>query len=364
MSQFILSALQDVVPTHTGPIPKEVIDYANYLYLSSKSSCPLAAQLEIGRCHLCCFLTVDKFKNKFDLPDPSVNRIPIPKRKAVTVLADFRHKLSGAGSKQGADLLRTPTKRRVVQLATPETTPGRKRVVDLTEQTTPSKRRNVLNTPESTPKTLRNEEPDKVDAGTAAKSLQKRLLAAADDVKGPAKRGRKKGFKLLSMADRSLNDDTIITTPHLVAFCNKFYLPEEITRCILETYKHYYYRTKSPWGLLCGLVSIAYLHLNQDKVVQNMGFKTKFFKNLQIHQNGGLKYNELVDWVALVEKLCDNEKWIKDLGGREMLESETKLPFGLPTLNSFVTPRVCYFSDRMEAEYVTWINRIKQSTGV
>ncbi|KAG7884923.1 hypothetical protein KL938_001180 [Ogataea parapolymorpha] len=362
MSQLILSALRDVIPTLPEPYPREVVDYANYMYISSKQTCPLAAQMEIARFHLCCFLAVEKLKDKFDLPDPNLNRIPAPKRKAAAVLEEFRNQLTGR--KRHVEPPITPSKRRIIELATPESTPGKRRANALTPRSTPSKTRNMLATPESTPRSLKteikNEQP--LYIGSAAKSLQDKLLAAADEIKGPSKRGRKKGFKMLSMADRSLNDDTIITTAHLISFCNKFYLPEDITKNILKTYTNYYYRTKSPWGLLCGLVSIAFLRLNREKVDAKMGFKTQFFKNLQVHENGGLKYNELLDWIALVEKLCETEKWVRDLEDKDLLTTKSKLPFGLPTLNSFIGNQVCYYSDGAIREYENWIGSIKKQT--
>ncbi|GME80338.1 unnamed protein product [Ambrosiozyma monospora] len=221
------------------------------------------------------------------------------------------------------------------QLMTPESTPSKSRVID-----TPTK---------SQPTTPRKR---------GRPPLKERLLEVANEKNSrsslPSTLKSQRKTKTASSATKS-KGQPMITSAHLVSFCNRFYLPENVTRNILDTYQVYYFKTNNPWGLLCGLVAIAYLRLNTDKIENQIGFKSKFYRTLQTLQNGGLSFSELSNWASLVEKLCAGEKWIRDFYDFDAKNSnDRKVAFGIPSLNSFITPELSYFSPEVDAKCQAW----------
>ncbi|ODV85042.1 hypothetical protein CANARDRAFT_28762 [[Candida] arabinofermentans NRRL YB-2248] len=405
-NQFILNAFRDILPTESEPFPKELTDYANLLYLTSKSKASLTPQFEVARYHICCYLSAEKFATEFELAEPSVNKIPVPQRKIRSLVNEFKRSLINGG-RQSAPT--TPKKRRAEsQLATPQSS-GKKKLVSsydsvrsnakhlhspLTPASTPQKHGRIQKrlehgdsdieddkeeptydnpyvTPTSTPSKKR------ITSITKPKtsSIKDKLQMAAnekdeDDIEEeqwqdvPMKKEKIAKQKPKSKVGKTDGSTGTITTAHLVSFCNRFYLPEEITKNILKTFQDYHYRIRNSWGLLCGLVSIAYLRMNSERVESQLGFKSKFYKNLQLLQNGKLKFEELTNWIKLVENLCGHEKWIRDLDDLYNLKSESQLPFGIPSLNSFISADTCYFSNRMADEYETWVEKISRGRAI
>ncbi|VEU23406.1 DEKNAAC104634 [Brettanomyces naardenensis] len=352
-SQFIVNSLRDIVPTLEEPYPRELIDYANSLYSLSKVKQALNPHFEVARYHLCSYLTVEKFRGRLLLPEPTSIKIPIPGRKLRSVILDFRKSMMRPSSSPETPPS-TPRKRRRRQKQFP--TPSSKSF----KRQALGESGNPYLTPDSTPSSrgIINLDSKEFSPIKGKKNLQMELLAAAaedahDEVRTPKRRGRKPGQTV------TISKGPVISTALLVSFCNRFYIQEDTTRKILKTFKEFHLRVKNPWGLLCGLVAISFICLNRDLINNKIGYKSKLYQNLQILQTGGLKMEEIGEWVKIVESLCAEEPWIKELeelpGGKNYRRSV----FGIPSLGSFISSSVSYHSVQMDSAYREWLSGIQ-----
>lgn len=349
--QFIVNAIRDIVPTLEEPYPKEIIDYTNSLYSLSKVKGSLDSQFELARYHLCCYLTIEKFAERLQLPEPSSSKIPIPSRKIRSTVVNFRRSLLARPQQLDTPPSTPRKRRRRRQLDTPESTgkhPSRRG--------TPSKL-NPYATPESTPSRngVINLDSKEFATPSKAKNIREQLLAAAQE---PKEASPSPSLSPSGKKRRRTTQKPTISTAMVVSFCNRFYLSEEITAHILATFSDFHRRVNSPWGLLCGLTAIAFSEINRTLMQNRIGYKSKLYQNLQVLQRGGLRTDEITEWVKIAQHLCSQEPWIKEL----KLRRETEYPKGIASLTSFLTPSVCYHSPEMDRSYRRWINSIQETS--
>lgn len=349
---FIASAFRDIIPTAQQPFPPKLISYANSTYQSTKMSLPLNATEEAARYHICCFAVVEFFQQKYNLPDPIMNKIPIPARRVNALLPNVRI-----------------TVNRIIESSTPQSTPfstpQSNRVVDYLQ--TPTSQNNTYSkATQSYIDQVRNAKLQSIDH--AKKSLKDKLMTEGT-MSPPTTPKKPKASPVKYTASRPRTKSTI-TTPSLIAFCNQFYIPEHITVRILQTYKIYRHVVGNSWGLLVGLVGISYLKLNKAKMSAKMGLRAKVVENLHRLQQGGLTQGEVKMYMREVARMIASQKWIKDAKFEseeteiEQADNNDIEEYPLTPLNSYLDPSVGYYSMMDSANVEKWVRRIKRTANV
>lgn len=327
-----------------------MVNYANSLYSSSKMTLPLAATEDIARYHLCCYVVIENFQSLYNLPDPFQTKIPLPGRRLNTLLGTFR-------SLFAVMLESTPRANRIVdtlQLQTPQTTPQ-----VAYAKSTPSHIDEVINRKiQSIDSTRRSLKDQLTSLGSPPATPKKTPRAQKALQTSPAK-----------LAPYRSRTKVVITTPLLISFCNKFYIPEHITLHILQTYKLYRNIVTNSWGLLVGLVGISYLKLNKDEIHRKIGLKNSLFDTLHRSQQGGLSLQEVKTFIREVTRMVAKQKWIKEA---KFEDSETQLDTvdidgflnpddPLNPLSSFLDFSVAYITLKDSPNVEKWVKKIKRS---
>ena len=363
---FITSAIRDILPTTPEPYPSEIISYANSLYTSSKRTLPLSGNDEVARYHLCCYVTVEYFQSMYSFPDPFQNKIPLPRKKLVGLLQNFRTLFSTM-------IASTPMAKRIVNLEylpTPSTGSSGKAdpSFSLSTQSYIDKvRSSKYNTLDSVRKSLK-------DA-----LLQERPSETQDNssVQTPPSTPRKSPRKVrntyspssVKLSPYKSRTRIVITTPILVAFCNKFYIPEHITQHILQTFKLYQHVVTNSWGLLVGLVGISYLQLNKKEIRQRIGLRSRLLDTLHSFQQGGLTDIEVKRYIREVTRMISKSKWIKEARYAdedaviETGDGSAEHDLALNSLGSFLDSTVEYVTMKDTAQVERWVRTIKRTSG-
>lgn len=362
---FITSAIRDIIPTTPEPYPSEIISYANSLYVSSKLTFPLSGDEEAGRYHLCCFVTIEYFQNMYNLPDPFQNKIPIPRRKAAALLQRFRTLFSTM-------IASTPMAKRIVDIAAlPTPSTGSSTQTDASSKLnfSPSTqsyidkvRASKYNTLDSVKKSLRNALMDEENS-TTNDVLQ---TPPSTPRKTPRKAKRIENATPVKLSPYKSRTRVVITTPILVSFCNKFYIPEHITQHILQTFKLYQHVVTNSWGLLVGLVGISYLQLNKKEVKQRIGLRSRLIETLHRIQQGGLSDIEVKRYIREVARMISKSKWIKEAhyADEEAIidagDGAAEQDFALSSLGSFLDSSVEYVTMKDTDQVERWVRSIRR----
>lgn len=345
---FISAAIRDIIPTFSQPYPPKLISYANSTYQSTKISLPLNSIEEAARYHICCFAVIEIFKESYNLPDPIMNKIPIPVRRVNSLLPNVRNLLN--------TIIATAQK-------TPFSTPKSNRVID-DLQTPTSEYTAYTKATESYIDQVRNAKLQSIDH--VKRSLQDKLMSEV--TLSPPTTPRKQNLSATKYGTKS-KGKTTITTPVLIAFCNQFYIPEHITVRILQTYKIYRHIVGNSWGLLVGLVGISYLKLNKAQVKRRIGLRARLVENLHNLQQGGLMLNEVKMYIREVTRLVTSQKWIKD-AKYESDETEidqdegNEIEYALASLTSYIDPSVEYYTMMDSPKVEKWVRTIKRTANV
>ena len=344
-----------------APYPHEIISYANSLYTTSKITLPLSADEETSRYHLSCFVVIESFKSEYNLPDPFRNKIPINTNKKLNLLLNsFRNTFNSMI----------------------ESTPRSNRTVDIQMNTPPSSGKYLKSTP-SHIDSIRALKYNKIDQ--VKKSLFKDLKNSINDgitmspPQTPKNKNRiSKDTKLSPYKSRT---KIVITTPILVTFCNKFYIPEHLTSNILRTFKLYQHVVMNSWGLLVGLVGITYLQLNRQELSKHLGGKSRLINLLHISQQGGLSNFEVKEYIREVARLISTQSWIKNAkyedydddnddndavnenntNEKNTNDNNKELYNKIyPSLTCFITPSVQYYSMRKSPQIEQWMKHLRE----
>ncbi|ONH77814.1 Origin recognition complex subunit 6 [Pichia kudriavzevii] len=351
-SLFITSAIRDLIPTHPEPYPGELVNFAHSLYTASKMNVPLSGSDEIARYHLACYTVVEYFKDSYSLPDPFLTKIPIPSKRFNQLLFAFKTTMTTITQN-------TPKAKRIVdvQLQTPSTTPfSSKSTESYIDKIRQSK--------------LKQQD---LQQQQVNRSLTNQLLeVAATPPSTPQKAPRSKRTQLSpsKLSPYKARPKLVITTPILVSFCNKFYIPEHITMHILQTFKLYKHVVPNGWGLLVGLVGISYMKLNKQRISKKLNLKTKLFKLLHVTQQGGLSYDECKQYIREVTRMICTQKWIKEAKYDFDTDTETEsLMKGIAasdsvmsSLGSFLDSSVLYVTMKDSPKVQKWVKSIRRTT--
>jgi origin recognition complex subunit 6 len=352
MSQlFITSAIRDIIPIHPEPYPREIINYANSLYTNTKYSLHLQPSEEPGRYHLCCFVVVEHYQQQYSLPDPSISKIPLPNKRVHALLLQFRENFLKM-------LQSTPRTKRTVdlQLPTPSST-----------STSSSLKLSYTSQSESYIDKIRQDKQINID--TAKRSLAAQLASEVDlSVISPPTTPRKLKSPLKTSSPLSpykSRKKTVITTPLLVSFCNKFYIPQHITAHILRSFKLYQHVVTNSWGLLVGLVGIAYLQLNKHHMRSKLDVKQTLINTLHKLQQGALSISDVKNYILEVTRLISSQKWIKeatyDIESTEVMMDDSDSVSALSSLNSYLDKSVNYVTMKDSENVERWVRRIRKT---
>ncbi|KAK6456188.1 origin recognition complex, subunit 6 [Scheffersomyces xylosifermentans] len=331
MSSNQQNTLKDIIPTHVGAYPPQLLSFVDSLYqLSLQKKPTLPNRANVARYHICAYLAVEKYQNILSLPEPETRKIPLQPKVVVKIIDDFRENL-------------------VNQIQSPSSTPKSTR--------TPTKElESAYSTPFSSPTKLRNNaSPSKVQRPVNGSPL-KRLQGLKDDVRTPKKRKTLNGSSPMKSNDlrdeespfnpkpssksatESPKTPTIykydrkhVSIVDFITFANNFYIPSDITPKMIETFlvhKHKFIK-KSEWLLACGMINAAYIRINHKLLTAKIGARQEVNNQLFQYQKGGLMKWNMQLFCDIVEDWIKDEPWI--------LEIERKYMYGKQTMQEMQT---------------------------
>lgn len=338
---FLTSAIRDIIPTHPEPYPKEILNYANSLYTTSKMSLPLNGPEEIGRYHLCCFVVLEYYQEQYNISDLFINKIPVKGKKLQNLLGNFRNLLNNL------ILSSTPKSNRIVNYLQTPTSSFSKSTESYIDKVRQSKLKTVDQVKKSLYNTLINVESMQThEQQQTPPSTPRKTLNSTPTKLSPYKARTK----------------VVITTSILISLCSKFYIPKHITYHILKTYKFYKQIVTNSWGLLIGLVGISYLQLNSNRIKSNYRLKKCLIDNLHHSQHGGLSNQDVKNYIKEVARLISNQKWIKEasynLDDMILNNGDEENDDSLISLSSFIDSSNEYVSMKDNKHVQNWVRKI------
>lgn len=406
----LTQSLKDILPTYAGEYPPQLVSYIDSLYLLSLQKLPvLPNKADVARFHLCAYLAVERCQDRFNLPDPLLQRIPVQPRLVEKLLDDLLDKVMGGTASPHP----TPTKRPHL----PRSLPSKR--ANVPKVSSPLKRLQSL-APEGLksldPTDLRNaaspfnplgesslnaksvpDSPNKVQANKESENWSPLKESPS---KGPLKGTPLKGSPLKgspskspfkgSAGGRTPNSPSKgiaspggpryvrhLTIADFISFANNFYIPASVTPQMIECFvaQQHKFTKKNEWLLACGLIYAAYVRIN-DKIIQNtIGKKTELQDQLFQYQKGGLMKWNMVMWLNVIEESVRGEPWLVDLELKYMhndwstedtsreREFQAKLGRGwelYDTVGSMINLSVMYNNLSQETYYRTWTARLKE----
>ncbi len=106
------------------------------------------------------------------------------------------------------------------------------------------------------------------------------------------------------------------------------------------------------WALLCSLVVMTYIRIDQT---ENKSKRNLFIKNLLNLQRGSLELEDVQYWVPLVKQMAKGKAWLRDLDRCfHVAEHET----GISGVGRMIRPSQQYTSQRKIKNYRSWRRRI------
>lgn len=289
MSVAIKTAIKEIASGILDVDVSRLSSFCQRLYDASKNI-PLNKN-EVARYHICAFLTIDKYRTD-TIPDPDISRIPLPPSVSKKLVEDFRLFLNEIRSPS-----RLPLKERPISDELLPSTPTRKGRM----QSSPLSQGGRIS--KSSNKPLKS-------------SPLKKLQALADS---PTPSSSKESSPLKDTNSPFISRKTFypseivhITFPELIRLCNTFYIPNTITKELIQCFinKRHKFTKKSDWYLACGLVFAAYTRINHELAKKNAGFQDTVMKQLKTHQRGHLNYDRMGYWASMVNNDIKEERWI------------------------------------------------------
>ncbi|KAF8477471.1 origin recognition complex subunit 6-domain-containing protein [Kalaharituber pfeilii] len=139
MNRSLENTLNGLIPTHTGPIPRELVDLTASLLAASRQRVgTLRPEEEPARAYLCAHIACERLRFQLDLPQVQP-KPPLPKRQYQVLYTQFQKALPGAQPS-------SPTKRGTSTSAStnsprkpvPRRAPAKPRAPSTTTSTTPT----------------------------------------------------------------------------------------------------------------------------------------------------------------------------------------------------------------------------------
>ncbi|KAF3989223.1 hypothetical protein FT663_02888 [Candidozyma haemuli var. vulneris] len=373
----ITQCLKDVLPTHSGPFPSQLVSYVDSLYSLSIQKIPsLPYRADVARYHLCAYLGALRCQQRFSLPEPSPQRIPVQPKLLEKLLDDIEDKVVAATRSPSS----TPTKKRVMSPAmspspskknsVPKISSPLKKLQSLKEDKSP-KGNNAfeMESPFNPSKKLSNEE------SPFNTPTKRKLEEASGTPKSPKTPRTPKTQKSAAASPGTPRYIRQLTVADIVSFANNFYIPAQVTPQLVESFmaQRHKFLKKNEWLLACGLVHAAYIRINSKLLERTIGKKTELQDQLFQYQKGGLMKMNMIMWINIIEESVKSEPWIVDLelkyvhnnwsseDNSKAREVEGKLGKGYELLESFgsmINPSVMFDKPSQVEYYNRWTSRV------
>lgn len=375
-SQQVTQYLLDVLPTYSGTFPPQLVSYVSSLYSLSIQKIPsLPNRADIARYHLCAYLGALRCQQRFSLPDPLPQKIPVQPKLLNKLVQDLEEKVTSAIRSPSS----TPTKQRILNLplpqkgSAPKISSPLKKLQSLKDDKTPEKAFDMESPFNPTKKPLNTDSPFTTPS--------KRKLDS--DVTTPKQNSSPKTPKTLKSVTASPSTPRYIrqlTIADIVSFANNFYIPAQVTPQLVESFmaQRHKFLKKNEWLLACGLVHAAYVRINSKLIERTIGKKTELQDQLFQYQKGGLMKLNMVMWINIIEESVKSEPWIVDLelkyvhnnwsaeDNSKTREIEGKLGKGYEILEQFgsmMNPSNMFDKPSQEKYYQRWTARVIDELG-
>lgn len=367
----LTQSLKDIVPTYSGDYPPQLLSYIDSIYQLSLQKIPvLPNRADVARYHLCAYLAVERSRERFSLPEPLTQRIPLQPKLVNKVLEDLQERVV-FNSPTSTPRKRTSTPANLPQKHTPSVGSPLKKLRTLQEDIPPSFSQASPFNPgkEASNYSLRDAASPfntKIDASpTRSKALSK----------SPVKTPRKSPSKSSASTPSSPRYIRHLSIADFISFANNFYIPANVTPHMIETFvaeKHKFTK-KNEWLLACGLVHAAYIRINHKLLNSTIGKKTELQDQFFQYQKGGLMKWNMVMWINIIEESVKSEPWVIDLELKYVhndwstednstgKEIAAKLGRGWELLQAFgsmKSPSVMFDAPSQVKYYETWTNRV------
>lgn len=390
----LTQSLKDILPTYTGKFPPALVSYIDSLYSLSIQKIPLLPnRADVARYHLCAYLGAKRCQDRFLLPEPLSQKIPVQPKFVDKLLDELEEKVIPATRSPAV----TPTKKRTLQYdtlplplptkktTTPKISSPLKKLQALRDEDDSQKEKKFkMESPFNPSKVLLNKEspfnPGKqlteVSNGSSLEPIPSDSEAESV-LTTPKKSPSKK--KLSVSATASPSSPRYIrhlTIADLISFANNFYIPAPVTKQLVEYYlsqKHKFMK-KNEWLLACGIIHAAYIRINHRLIQHTIGKRTELQDQLFQYQKGGLMKRNMIMWINIVEESVKSEPWIIDLEVKyvhdvwseedtsKSNETRGKLGKGWELLQEFgamIDPSVMFDKESQVNYYENWTSRIR-----
>lgn len=396
MNRFQLSqSLKDLLPTYSGEFPGQLVAYTDSLYQLSLQKIPsLPHKADVARHHLCAYLAIEKYRDRFSLPALLLHKIPLQPRFLEKVLNDLEQKvavdfLSPLSSHKRPDIL-TPKRlyapgtgsplKKLQKLASDDSAATTNKTQESTDIESPIALKTGLLRDENSPFNVKKGLNTLTKKNTSDSPLRTTPGSSPRKVAGrsPLKKNSKSPQKLAGFSSATTSSFRYVrhvSIPDFISFANNFYIPASVTPQLLETFFHEQHKflKRNDWILACGLIHAAYIRINHRLLQNTLGRKTEFQDQLFQYQKGGLMKTSLINWINIIEESVKSEPWAVDLELKYVhndwstedttqdREIKAKLGKGWEiflALGSMINPSVMFEKASQVEYYNVWTERV------
>lgn len=375
----LTQSLKDVLPTYLGSFPPQLVSYVDSLYNLSNQKIPvLPHRADIARYHLCAYVAASRYQQRFSLPEPLPQKIPLQPKLLDKLLADIEEKVIPATRSPATTPVKNRTKNPLMlplptkKSNVPKISSPLKKLQSLQENdANPSSSKFGMESPFNPSKTAFNAEspfntPTKRKLDDSSESPEKHATPRTP------KTPKTKSVTASPSTPRYIRQ---LTIADIISFANNFYIPAQVTPLLVESFmsQRHKFLKKNEWLLACGLIHAAYVRINNKLLKNTIGKKSELQDQLFQYQKGGLMKWNMVMWINIIEESVKSEPWMIDLelkyvhnnwskeDNSKIREVEGKLGKGYELLEQFgsmINPSVMFNKPSQEQYYETWTGRV------
>lgn len=335
----------------------------------------LPNKADIARYHLCAYLGALRCQQRFSLPDPLRQKIPVQPKLLNKLLQDLEEKVTPAIRSPSS----TPTKQRILNLplpqkgSAPKISSPLKKLQSLKDDKTPEKAFDMESPFNPAKKPLKTESPFTTPS-------KRKLDSDITTSKQNTSPKTPKTLKSITASPSTPRYIRQLSIADIVSFANNFYIPAQVTPQLVESFmaQRHKFLKKNEWLLACGLVHAAYVRINSKLLERTIGKKTELQDQLFQYQKGGLMKLNMVMWINIIEESVKSEPWIVDLelkyvhnnwsaeDNSKTREIEGKLGKGYEILEQFgsmMNPSNMFDKPSQEKYYQRWTARVIDELG-
>ncbi|KAM9927935.1 hypothetical protein OXX80_010160 [Metschnikowia pulcherrima] len=367
--------LKDILPNFSGDYPPALVSYINSIYQLSFQKLPtLNYRGDVARLHLCAFLAIEKYQEKFSLPTPVLDSIPVRPESCDKLLREIECKVISPVSSPNT----SPRKQSVTDVSPKKrsyapslSSPLKKlqRMSDTPDDASHFAMKSPFNPDGKVTHKLRNND-------SPFNKVSKLLTSSPtrDPFKTPMSSPSKGS---LTFSPHSPRYNKSLTMPDVISFANNFYIPASVTPSLLETFviERYKFIKRNEWLLACGLIHAAYVRINDKLLKTTIGKKAEFQDQLFQYQRGGLMKGNMIEWINRIEESIKGQPWILDLELKYVhndwtqedttreKEIQAKLGQGgdlYQSLGAMINPSVMFDKPSQAEYYSAWTRRVRK----